>query len=104
MSEVNAKLETFLVEGYEEAAGVAVEGKDGAARLWAYWRAWDEVYQRLLVMPSTVETSDQGSSSYLLTQMEHVGELAAEAKAEFDGIISTVENTVPTYGVIRSYR
>lgn len=103
LDEVQGFIAEYLAEGYVKAAGVSEP--DEAARQWAYYRAWDEAYQRMLLLPSTVSTSDEGSSSYLLTQMEHVGELAAEALAAFNAILVTAEvEGVDTFGVITSYR
>lgn len=104
---VTEKLEEYLAEGYTKAEVLAlsVGDRDEPARLWANYRAYQEVYERLLLLPSTVSTSDEGSSSYLLTQMEHVGELAeAELTAYRDEVGALTTDEAATYGVIRSLR
>jgi hypothetical protein len=81
-------IEEFLQQGYDRAAGVTVEAdQDEAAKQWARHRAFQAAYTRLLLNPSTVEPKDEGSSSFLLTQIEHVGELAADALAAHQAII-----------------
>lgn len=92
---VRENLEQYLAEGYSKTAD------DEAARTWAYYRAYQEVYERLLLTPSTVSINDEGSASYLLTQMEHVGQLADAALAEFEGLAA---ETGSDFGVITSLR
>lgn len=87
---VSANLSEYLNEGYGKAAALSEADQHEAARQWAYYRAYKDVYKRLLAMPSTVQTSDQGSSSYLLTQMEHVGELADAALAAHQALVEVV--------------
>lgn len=100
-------IETYLTEGYAKAevAALDAEDRDEPAKLWAYHRGYEAAYERLLLMPSTVATSDQGSASYLLTQMEHVGELASQALKDFTALVAALAlEEAATYGVIRSYR
>lgn len=99
---VEESLEAFLDEGYGLAVGVS--DPDEAARLWAYYRAWDETHQRLLAMPSSVQTSDQGSASYLQVQITEFGRLAAGAKVEFDALVAEAAGTVTEWPVITSLR
>jgi hypothetical protein len=100
---VVGNLEEHLTEGYAKAAAITdAATKDQAARQWAYAKAYGGVYRRILALPSTVSTSDEGSSSYLLTQMEHIGELAEAAMAEFDRILA--EATVIVEDVILAPR
>src|SRR5215208_1439014 len=75
LNEVVGFVGEYLTEGYVKASEISdADAMDEAARQWAYYRAYQEVYERLLLLPSTVSSSEEGSSSYLLTQMEHVGE------------------------------
>jgi hypothetical protein len=96
--DVADRLRQYLTEGYAKAAAVEDEDSlDEAARQWAYHRAFKGVYQRLLALPSTAE-DDQGSQSFLLTQIEHVGELADAALAAFEDLVAAAgtTETVPT--------
>lgn len=102
VEEVAETVAAFLEEGYAKAAAIVDEAQmDEAARQWAYHRAYQEAYERLLLLPSTVST-DEGSASSLLTQIEHVGGLAEKALGEFNRILLE-ETTVPAE-VIRAPR
>ena len=104
--EVDETLGTYLDEGYAkpEVAALAVGDRDDPARLWAYHRAYQEAYERLLLTPSTVNTSDQGGSSFLLTQIEHVGELAVAALAEFNDAVGEAADSGSDWPVIMTLR
>ena len=106
-SEVGETLSAYLQEGYAKAEVVALAAadQDEPARLWAYYRAYQEAYERLLLMPSSVSVSDQGSSGYTQAQIELVGSLASGALAEFTDLLEelgTIEEA--GYTVITSLR
>lgn len=91
-NEALANISEYLAEGYARSAAITDAGdKDEAARQWTYHRGHSAAYKRLLLQASTVEVGNQGSSSWLLTQIEHVGELAEQALAEFNALLATVD-------------
>lgn len=99
---VQETVQAYLNEGYAKAEAITDESQQNeAARQWAYHRSYQEAFERLLLLPSTVST-DEGSASSPLTQIEHVGTLAQEALGEFNQIL-LAETTVPA-DVIRPSR
>jgi hypothetical protein len=103
LENVDTKIRAFIQDGEERTEDV--DDQDAAVKIWVYYRAKDEQYQRMVGMPSTVADSDEGSSSYLVTQIELVKEERDELLAEFEDLL--VEAGVEEeeeYGVITSYR
>jgi hypothetical protein len=99
LNDVSATVEEYLADGYIRTAD------DEAARWWAYYRAWDEKWQTLSAMPSSVSVSDEGSSGYTQGQIDSWHELAKEAKAEFDVLVAAAAGEeAGSYSVITSYR
>ncbi len=103
---------TYLPAYLADAAAEAVEITDTAAndkaqKWWAYYRAYDEVYQRLLSQPASVSDSDEGSQSYLVAQIEMMRDRAGEALTAFNEIVEAETATDPeedSYTVLRSMR
>jgi hypothetical protein len=95
--DVNEKLEAFLTEAAVKVADLEdATDVDTATTAWAYYRAFDEVYLRLVGLPSTVDFRDEGSGSYLVTQMNLMKELRDQALVEFTAILdaaAVVEET-----------
>lgn len=109
LTKVTEYLTAYLADAdqqpaFDEITDVVVA--DRARKAWAYYRAFDEVYQRLLAQPSTVADSDEGSQSYVFTQITSMGERAAEQKALFDSIIEeeTGEGADEDFTTLRSLR
>lgn len=94
---VGQKITAFIVEGGTLAT------EDEAVKLWVYYRAKDEQYQRLIGMPAQVTDSDEGSSAYLQAQIEMVRQERDNALAEFE---DAVEGGVSggEYTVVQSLR
>lgn len=94
---VNATLVGYIAEGYAKTA------LDAAVLQWVYYRAYQEAYERLLLMPASVTVSDQGGSSYMQAQIDAVGRLASDALAAFEALVPTA---IPDegYDVITSLR
>ncbi len=94
---VTERLTTWLTEGESEAAAIMVgTAHDKAVKAWAYARAYDEKYQSLVALPSTVEDRDEGSSSYHREQMDRMAKLRDAALAEFQELLDTAEGETVT--------
>jgi hypothetical protein len=82
-------LDEYLAEGYIKAAAIDdADNKDEAARQWAYHRAYRQKWKALLGLPSSVTSSDEGSSSYTQAQIDEWSRLASESLAHFNALIS----------------
>jgi hypothetical protein len=79
-----ALLETRL-EGYIDE-GEARSSDEDAVLAWAYYRVYHAVYVRLTTTASTVSFADQGSHSFLMTQIENVGRLRDQYLQQFRDI------------------
>lgn len=93
---VGEKLAAFIKEGAlrsgVESPTPSTAAQDESIKLWCYYRAKSEQYERLVGMPSTVEDSDEGSSSYLWSQIDAV-------RAERDRLLTEFEDSLETGGV-----
>ncbi len=88
---VDATIDAYLTQGYANAAAITVlVNKDSAARSWAYHRAYQQAYDRLVLMPSTVNTSDEGGSSYTEAQLTAVADAAASHLAAHTALVEAV--------------
>lgn len=94
---VSANIEEYLAEGYTKSAD------PDAVLSWTYWRAFDDVHQTRLAMPSSGSLSDESSFGYTQTQIDEIGRLATEALAEFGELVAEDAGT-GGYAVITSYR
>jgi hypothetical protein len=105
LENVDQKIRAFIQDGSERVAEVDAESQDEAVKIWVYYRAKDEQYNRMVGMPSTVADSDEGSSSYLLTQIQMVKDDRDALLEEFEDLLVTagVEEE-EEYGTITSYR
>lgn len=105
-AQVEEKLAGFLTDATARAGEITDDdASDRFVTAWAYYRAFDEVYQRLALMPASVADSDEGSSSYLVTQIEMVRDLRDEMKDEADAIL--VEEAVEedeAFTIVKSLR
>lgn len=97
---VGAKLDAFIKEG----DGLSSQN-DEATKVWVYYRAKDEQYQRLVGMPSSVQDSDEGGSSYLWSQIEAVRQERDNLLAEFEDMLEAGPGDVGgEYTVVQSLR
>lgn len=106
---VQATIEAYLADAAAQpgVADLDSDDYDAALTTWAYYRAKDEELQRILGRPSSVDDSDEGSQSYLVTQMTMIREERDRWKAEFDAIMEEATGEVPaaaSYATLRSYR
>ena len=67
---VQEKVQAYITEAV--ALTEDLEDPDPAAIVWVRYRAKDSQYERLVGMPSSVADSDEGSSSYPVTQIQMV--------------------------------
>lgn len=65
------------------------DNKD-AAKAWAYHRTFMAVYVRLTANPHQETANDQGSHSYLMSQIENVRQLAHDQLMEYRRLTATV--------------
>lgn len=102
-SAFTARLTAYIAQGVTEATAesIAAGDVDAAVTAWAYYRAYDAVYQRLAASPLSVTLSDQGGSSYGASQAGHFKALAEAKLAEFEGLAEPT-TTEPSTPVSRS--
>jgi hypothetical protein len=106
---VLATLAAYLEDGLAQdgVADLDEEAQDRALRAWSYYRGKDEQFQRMLGQPASVQDSDEGSSSYLVTQMTLVQAERDKWLEEFEAILEEETGEPPsdeTFGIITSYR
>jgi len=83
----DARLTAYIAEGVAKgtAAGLSAGSDlDAATKQWAYHRAFDAQFIRMSSSLSTLDLKDQGSGSFLVTQIQNFKDLAAEALAAFE--------------------
>jgi uncharacterized protein YfaP (DUF2135 family) len=88
--DTEARVTVWLVEAEAQAASVPSADRDAATAQWVYWRAYNSKYRQLLAQPAS-EDVGEGSRQYLISQIRAFEEMAAAAKAEFNGYVVTVE-------------
>ncbi len=103
MGEVQESLAVYLVQGYGKAAALTGFAQDEAAQQWAYYRAYDEVYNRRVMYPSTVSDHDEASGSWTADQLDRLFEMRAAALVAFENLVGS-SSALSGYSVIRSYR
>jgi hypothetical protein len=84
--QLDSRLQGYLDDGYAKAGAAGVtdpDDQDEIAKAWAYYRAYNAVYIRMLNNPSTVTMERQGSASTLWSQIEAMGKLADAALANY---------------------
>lgn len=84
-TDLAGRLDEYLEQGYDKGIedGVAAENSDGAARNYAYYRAFDSVYLSLISNPLSSTTTEGGSASYALEQAERFRLMAAGALEDY---------------------
>jgi len=87
-SKVLDKLDAYIADGYRRGADLATAAeRDAYATEWAYWRAFDNVHQRVLVNPSTIGLGGQGNAAWLLTQIQDIERQALRAFEAAEAIL-----------------
>ena len=88
---VNARVQAFITEAVELTGDVDADAVDAAVILWVRYRGKKDQYERLVGMPSSVADSDEGSSSYLVTQIQMI-------KDDMDALLEEFEEALVTGG------
>ena len=104
---VDARLQAYLDEAVTKTAAFTdTTDQVEAQKQWAYFRAYDAVYQRLVSLPSTVAFQDEGSGSYLVTQMQLMKERRDDARAAFEELEDALDAVVDEldFTTLRSFR
>lgn len=102
---VDAKVQAYITEGVALVADLEAEDQDAAVILWVRYRAKDSQYERLVGMPSAVTDSDEGSSSYLLTQIQMVKDDRDALLEEFqEALVTGGAEEEEEYDTIQSLR
>lgn len=93
-AKVNARLTAYIAEAGVKVAALDAAKVDEATKHWCYYRAYDEVYQTMVAMPSSVSSDQEGSGSYLGQQIALMKELRDQALAEFAELLAQDELVV----------
>lgn len=97
INEVSSDIEEYIAEGYSQTTD------EERVKLWTYWRAFDDVHQTRLAMPSSGSSSDEASFGYTQGQIDEMGNLATEALDKFEELGDVAAGT-EGFGVITSLR
>ena len=109
-SKVLAYLTAYLADADDQPSFEDIEDEtasDRARKAWAYYRAKDEQFNRMMSQPASVEDSDEGSQQYLITQLRMVEEERDKWLALFDSIIEEetgFDEDAVSYTTLRSLR
>lgn len=76
--------------GYLKATADALtdEAKNTGAMHWTRYLAYGGAYQSLVGLPTSVDARDEGSSSYLLTQLTLMAGLRDQALADYTDVVA----------------
>jgi hypothetical protein len=83
-------IQTWLDEAVAKPAVVALgagDVQDRAVVAWVYWRAFDAVCIDLATNPARAAQTDAGTSQYDKDQRDLVASMAANALAEYEGLV-----------------
>lgn len=91
-AKVDEKLAGFLTAAAATATAEGLTFADTTAAdawttRWAQRRALQEVYDRLMMLPSSVTANDEGSASYTAAQMEALKEQIDALTAELEELV-----------------
>lgn len=101
---LDQRLQKYIDQGVVRAAGLTGTELDDAVALWAYHRAFEAVWVRLSSNPSSVQLNDQGSSQYLITQIQNFKDLSDAVLAEFEEVVDSGIADTSVWPAIRSHR
>lgn len=87
--QIEDDLKELLRQGYTKADAdeLAVGVRNDGAMKWTRYLAYGGAYQSLVGLPTTVDARDEGSSSYLLTQLTLMAELRDQALADYTAVV-----------------
>lgn len=91
-------LQGLIALGYAEAVARELEEPDKRrfAQHWTAYLAYKGRYQQMVGLPSTVDARDEGSSSYFVTQIQLMADLAAAELAAAEDVITAAAQPVAT--------
>lgn len=102
------RLQAYINEGALLVTSLATSAEqDAATTLWAYYRAFEAVYMRLMATPSSVSIADEGSTSFSSQQIAMFGTTAQQFRTAFDAALvidSALEPAIPSGAVTNRYR
>jgi len=88
------------LQGYIDAGGTVLGGSGGDVALsdYVYWRVFDAVHTRLAVRPAKVSKTAEGSTEYLLRQIDSIAAKAAEYLEKWQAalVVPVVTSAPPT--------
>ena len=83
---LNTRLQGYITEGGTVLGG---SGGDPALSNYVYWRVYDAVYKRLLMRPAKISKQAEGSTEYLLTQIDQIKTIADAYEAAYLAALPT---------------
>ncbi len=90
--QVQLRVQAYLTDATTRTAAFTDETTGDEARTaWVYYRAYDAVYQRMVSLPSAVAFTDEGSGSYVTTQMNLIKDERDAAFTEFDELVDLLD-------------
>jgi len=88
---IEAAVEEYRKQGYLQTAGIADwDRRNAIVTWWVYFRAWSAFHGRLSGSPASVNAVLEGGSSYTQAQIDSWGDKAAEARANYEGMLLAV--------------
>ncbi len=105
--QVEARVQAYLTDATTRTAAFTDETTGDEARTaWAYYRAYYAVHQRISNLPSSVAFTDEGSSSYLVAQMQMIKDERDAAWDEFTELVDLLdaEDEDTAFTTLRSLR
>lgn len=103
---LDARLAAYIAEGESEAGDVgdwdSQAEYDAAVTSWAYYRAFEAVYLRLIATPSTVSITEEGSTQFTQQQINAFKDQSDNYRTAFDAAIADPDEPVATGVVTQS--
>jgi hypothetical protein len=96
-------LDTKLLEGYvaadaliEQGAQIDAAKRDSISRAWAYYQAYEAVWQRVSAAPATASIDGEASRTYLQTQIDAFEKLRDKYATEYANLTAVTAVAVVT--------
>lgn len=105
-AELEERLTAYLVAGAAKATALGVLAPDveTAALAWGYYRAYHNIYLRLLTTPREAHNEAQGGRTYEQEQADGYLALANQALAEFEDVVPVESAAAPAVVPSASFR
>lgn len=85
--DVTARLQHYV----DDALAKEPTASDDAVKAWAYHRAYRAIYVAMSASPATATLNDEGSRSYLVTQIQNFRDLSDAKLREWERLIAAAE-------------